>query len=249
MYLTTPEERAELLGKLGVDVVVTHPFSQQIARMTAEEFMQLVCDHLGVQQLWVGQDFALGRGREGNVSMLERLGEKMSFHVNVIPPVELDGQVISSSQIRALVAKGDVEGAARLLGRPFRVVGWVEPGDGRGRTIGIPTANLAVWDGLVIPGVGVYACQAQVDTWSGRTWGAVTNIGMRPTFESNSPVPRVETHLLDFREDIYGKHVQLDFLARLRDEQRFPSVEALVAQIQADIQRARHLLERVYDTR
>ncbi len=246
MYLTTPEERAALLGELGVDVVITHPFNQQVAGMTAEEFMKMVCDRLGLEHLWVGYDFALGHGREGNVPALRRLGEKMGFEVNVLSPVEIDGQVISSSQIRALIAGGEVEQAARFLGRPYRVGGLVEPGDGRGRTIGIPTANLAIWDGLVLPKVGVYACRAQVDASAVQTWGAVSNIGLRPTFDQAALTPRVEAHLLDFQGDLYGKQVSLDILARLRDEQRFPNVQALVDQIHADIERAKALFEKDY---
>ena len=242
MYLTTPEERAELLGKMGVDVVISHPFTLAISRMTAVEFMQIVCDHLGLRNLWVGHDFALGRGREGDVPALRRLGEKFGYEVTALPPVEIDGQVISSSLIRSLITRGDVKEAARLLGRPHRIRGRVEPGDGRGRTIGIPTANLAIWEGLVLPAAGVYTARAKIGALDGETWGAVVNIGFRPTFQTGDPVMRVEAHLLDFQDDLYGKLVQLEFLARLRDEQRFPNVDALVSQIQADIQQARKIL-------
>ncbi len=242
MYLTTPEERAELLGEMGVDVVISHPFNLAVSQMTAEEFMRLVCDRLGVRNLWVGHDFALGRGREGNVSTLRRLGEKLGYQVEALSPVMIDGQVVSSSQIRSLITRGDIKGAARFLGRPYRVSGRVEPGDGRGRTIGIPTANLAVWEGLVLPAAGVYTVRARIDSFSDEIWGAVANIGFRPTFHSNDPAMRVEAHLLDFQDDLYGKHLHLEFLARLRDEQRFPNVDALVSQIQADIQQARKIL-------
>lgn len=239
-YLTIPEERAQLLGQMGVDVVITHPFDKQVASMTASEFMTRLQQHLGIHCLCVGQDFALGRNREGNVPALRALGEQLGYSVQIIDPVMLDGELVSSSAIRAHLAAGRVERAARMLGRPFSLRGEVVPGDGRGRLIGIPTANLDVWSGRALPGVGVYVCRTQVN---GRMWGAVANIGVRPTFENQPATPRVEAHLLDYDDDLYGQELPLEFIARLRDERRFSGVEALVAQIQADIGEARKMLE------
>jgi riboflavin kinase/FMN adenylyltransferase len=238
-YLTSPEERAELLGSLGIDLVITHPFNLEVAALSARDFMARLTEHLNIRHLFVGYDFALGRGREGDVPRLKEVGEELGYSVTVVPPYRNGDAVISSSQVRSALTEGDVARAARLLGRPYRVSGEVVRGDGRGRTIGIPTANLNVWAQRVIPGAGVYVCQAKLN---GRSWGAVTNIGVRPTFNEQPVSPRVEAHLLDYDHDLYGQTIQLDFLSRIRDEQRFPSVQALVEQIRQDIQKAREYL-------
>jgi len=239
-YLTIPEERAQILNQMGVDVVITHPFDQQVASMTAGEFMARLKRHLGLKCLCVGESFALGRGRQGDVPALKALGEQLGYSVQIIHPVTLDGELVSSSAIRSHLAAGRVERAAQMLGRPFNLRGSVIPGDGRGHSIGIPTANLNVWAGRAIPSPGVYVCRTQLN---GRVWAAVTNIGVRPTFENSPVAARVEAHLLDFDADLYGQELPLEFIARLRDEQRFPSVEALVAQIRSDIAQARRILE------
>ena len=235
-YLTSPEERAALLGRYGADVVITYPFDRQVASTTARDFIARLDAHLDMRHLIVGYDFALGKGREGNVPRLKELGEEFGYTVDSIPPLKIGGEVVSSSRIRELLMDGKVEQAAQLLGRPHQIAGDVIAGDGRGSTIGIPTANLAIWAEKTIPKKGVYVCQAEV---GGETWGAVTNIGVRPTFDSQSVTPTVETHLLDFNEDLYGLQIRLGFLSRLRDEQRFPNAEALVNQIHADIENAR----------
>ena len=238
-YLTTSEERAAILSSAGADVIITHPFDQQIAATAARDFVARLKDHLQMTHLLVGQDFALGKDREGNIVRLGELGEEFGFSLEVMPPVKIDGVVVSSSKIRSALAEGQVEEAAKFLGRPYRVTGKVVSGDGRGKRIGIPTANLEIWPAQAIPQAGVYTCRAAVN---GRTWGAVTNIGVRPTFES-LPVPtRVETHLLDFHDEIYGDQIQLDFISKLRSERRFPSAQALVEQIRQDIAAARQTL-------
>lgn len=238
-YLSTPEERAELLGALGADLVITHPFNLQVASMTALQFMNSLNTHLNIRELWVGYDFALGKGREGNVERLRQIGEDLGYSLDVIPPIEVDGEVVSSSKIRVYIANGEMDLAARLLGRPYRIEGVVVPGNGRGKTIGVPTANLQVWSELALPKAGVYACQAVVDE---KSYQAVTNVGVRPTFEMGEVATRVEAHILDYDANLYGKRIQLDFLYHLRDEQRFPDVQALVTQIRQDIQQARLLL-------
>lgn len=240
-YLTTPEEKAALLSDLGVDMVITYGFTRQVASRSAREFLSEVHQYLKFTRLLVGHDFALGRGREGTVEVLRQIGRDFQYEVESFSPVSLDGEIISSSQIRRALSEGQVEKAARLLGRPYAVSGEVVPGDGRGRTIGIPTANLLIAAEKFLPASGVYVAQAHVD---GQTWGAVTNLGYRPTFENQSPEPRLEAHLLDVDQYLYGKQVTLSFIARLRDEQRFSSPQELVAQIQRDIQRGRQLLER-----
>jgi len=236
--LTSPEERAALLGALGVDVVVTHPFDRQVAQQSAREFLERLKTHLGFSRFWVGYDFAMGRNREGDIPALQRLGEEMGFQLQIIEPVEVDGRVISSTRIRTLLAEGRVDEANELLGRPYRLGGPVVEGARRGHTIGIPTANLKIEGRRALPAHGVYVCHAHVN---GHTWNAVTNIGVRPTFDQ-AETPFVETHLLDFSADVYGKTMQLDFITRLREERKFPHVDALIEQIRTDIKQAREIL-------
>lgn len=238
-FLTTPDERAKLLEELGVDVVVTLHFDRQMAALSAEEFMRKIHDHLGLRRLFVGFDFALGRGREGNVERLRQLGEQMGYTLEVTQSIEIGGETVSSSRIRALLTHGSVDEAATLLGRPYSLTGEVIHGDGRGRSLGIPTANISVWQERIIPAVGVYATWAVVD---GERLPSVTNIGVRPTFENQPVFARVETHLMDFDRDLYGKSVKLEFIQYLRREQRFPSVEHLLEQIHQDIQQSREVL-------
>ncbi len=238
-YLTLPDERAALLGELGVDVVITQPFDLQVAATSAPGFLQTLKERLGLCQLWVGHDFALGHARSGNVDVLRQLGAQLGYQLHVISPVWFSDQVVSSSQVRALLGAGQVRQASQLLGRPYRLSGQVTHGDKRGRTIGVPTANLDPGDEKLVPGKGVYACLAEIE---GRQWPAATNIGVRPTFDGQDPLPYIEAHLLDFSGDLYGKTVQLSFLEHLRDEQRFVDTEALVEQIQQDIQQTRFVV-------
>jgi len=245
-YLTTPEERAELLAEAGADVVITHPFTPEVASQSAQEFIHRLHLHLKMHHLCVGHDFALGHGREGNLPVLQHLGEVYGYQLDILQPVELEGKVVSSSLIRKALTAGDLEKVNRLLGRPYQISGTVIHGDGRGRRIGIPTANLHVWEERLIPKSGVYTCTAIVN---GRTWKAVINIGYRPTFESQSETPQVEAHLLDFTDDLYHQRIRLSFFHRLRDEQRFSGIEQLVEQINRDIEHARELLEPVVEVR
>jgi riboflavin kinase/FMN adenylyltransferase len=242
-YLTLPEERAALLHALGVDVVVTCPFDQEMAARSALDFMELVKKHLGVHLLWIGYDFALGRGREGNSERLRQIGEKLGYTVHVVAAARDGEEVISSNRIREWLKQGQVAEAARALGRFYQVRGQVVRGDGRGRRIKVPTANLDYPEEKLIPGNGVYACIASVE---GQRFAALTNIGFRPTFENQPPArPVMEAHLLDFDGDLYGRELTLEFIARIRLEQRFPSVEALVQQIARDIEAARRMLSEV----
>lgn len=238
-YLTSPEERAAILAGLQVDLTITLTFDKELASHSADEFISLLAQHLGLKRLLVGHDFALGRGREGNFEVLGRLGEKYGYILEGLEPFTVQGEVVSSSRIRELISAGSVALAAQYLGRRYSVEGKVVPGDGRGRTIGIPTANLDVWHERLIPGRGVYATLAEV---GGNFYPSVTNVGLRPTFENQAPSLRVETHLLDLSQDLYGSDVRLEFVDYLRTEQRFPSVQALVDQIHTDIDKAREVL-------
>jgi riboflavin kinase / FMN adenylyltransferase len=236
-YLTTPEERAVLLGEMGVDVVVTHPFNDEVRTMRAALFVEKLVKHLKMDLLRVGTDFAMGYQREGNVAYLTELGEKLGYKLRPLELVQNDG-VISSSSIRQLLAEGNVEHAADLLGRSYTVSGEVVKGDQRGRTIGVPTANMAVWPQQVLPLNGVYAGWA----WLGKErFMAVTNLGVRPTFDGTKL--SLEPHLLDFDRDIYGETLHLSFEKRLRGEQKFAGIEALKAQLAHDIATGRSILE------
>ena len=241
-YITTPSEKAELLDELGTDIVVTHPFTHEISQSTAREYISYLMDHLGFRQLWVGYDFALGKGREGNVSYLKQLGDEYEYKVHVIEPVTSDGKTISSSQIRNLLTGGNIVEANNLLGRPYRIVGEVVHGDGRGKGIGIPTANLETGDEKLIPGAGVYASRVQIlDAY----WPAAVNIGTRPTFESSDQRSHVEAHILDYSGDLYSQKIAVEFIARLRGEQRFQNIEDLINQIHADINQTRVIIARL----
>jgi riboflavin kinase/FMN adenylyltransferase len=238
-YLTLPEEKAAILGEMGVDLVVTHPFTKEVAASEPEEFIRYLQDHLGFTRLWVGYDFALGRDRKGDVSRLRVLGSEFGFQVEVVDAYLQAGEPVSSSRVRLALEENDIDLANRLLGRRYRLSGAVVPGDGRGKSIGVPTANLQIDQKKAVPGPGVYACYA---ISQGERYPAVTNIGVRPTFEDGPVAARVETHILDFDHDLYGQEVGLEFAAFLRPERKFDGIESLVAQIQTDIETGRQIL-------
>ena len=238
-YLTMPDDKAEILGGMGVDLVVTHPFDKEVAALEPEEFIRKLQSHLDFKHLYVGYDFALGHNRKGDVPYLTRLGEKLGYQVHTVEAFELDGAPVSSSRVRRALDTGDITEANRLLGREFSLMGTVILGDGRGKQIGVPTANLEISREQAVPGPGVYACRV---TWQGRRYPAVTNIGVRPTFEDTPVPPRVETHILDFDRDLYSQQISLEFTAFLRPERKFDGIESLVAQIRADIEKGREIL-------
>jgi riboflavin kinase/FMN adenylyltransferase len=238
-YLTTLAEKVNLLDQLDTDIVVTHPFTYEISQSSARDYVSYLMEHLGFHQLWVGYDFALGKGREGNVSYLNKLGDELGYQVKVIQPVMLDGRTISSSLIRQLIIEGNVADARKYLGRPYRLEGEVVRGDGRGKRIGTPTANLETGDEKLIPSAGVYACQARV---LGELFPAAVNIGTRPTFDSADQRSHVEAHILDFSKDLYTQRITIEFIDRLRGEVKFQSVEDLIGQIRADIDHTREII-------
>ncbi|MFZ1268117.1 MAG: bifunctional riboflavin kinase/FAD synthetase [Anaerolineae bacterium] len=235
--LSTLDERLALLEALGLDFVVVQPFSRATAQVTATEFATLLVNRLHVRELWVGPDFALGHKRQGTVSFLQEIGARLGFTVQVAATFWQDGHEVRSGAIRSLIESGDVRTAARLLGHPYTLTGVVVKGDQRGATIGFPTANLAVAANRLLPANGVYA------TWVVLPWerrAAVTNIGVRPTFSGQGR--SIEAHILDFSGDLYGQSFALEFVQRLRPEQRFDGIEALIAQIRVDAAQARALL-------
>jgi riboflavin kinase/FMN adenylyltransferase len=249
--LTTPDERLALFESLGVDVVITQTFSRKFADQTAEDFIRHVARSLGLRRLFIGYDTALGRGREGNAARLTEIGKELGYTVKKIPPLSDERGIISSTRIRQSIAAGNVSAAASDLGRYYDLNGPVIHGDGRGHRINVPTANVQVPDGKIIPANGIYACWAWIEhssRGSGEFLGelekhpAATNIGVRPTFTPDLPAPAIEAHLLDFNRDLYGQPVRLEFVEYLRPEQKFSSVEALVEHIQADIDLTREIL-------
>jgi len=239
-YLTMPEERAQLMQKMGVDIVLTYPFNRDTSEMSAEGFICQLLERFHFSDLWVGYDFALGKDREGTPVRLKELGEKLGYKVHEIPAYKYEGELVSSSGIRKRIREGDVKEAARLLGRPFMITGDVIKGENRGKSLGFPTSNLSVLPEVVDIRPGVYACQVEIDR---EVFKAVTNIGFRPTFGDDIDSPRIEAHLLDFSKDLYGQQLNLSFIDRLRDEKKFENVSDLIHQIQVDITEARHILE------
>ena len=238
--LATPDERADLLTAQGVDVVITEPFTRDLAAVSAYEFMSRLKRHLGLEHLFIGYDFALGKGREGNAARLTEIGRELGYTVEVVPAVGDESGVISSTEIRKLVSRGDMAEAALLLGHPYQIGGPVIHGDHRGRTIGFPTANLDYPPQKALPSNGIYACWA----WLGsERYAAAINVGLRPTVHDDQTVPSVEAYLLDFDREIYGQHLRLDFVARLRDELKFPSLDALIEQMHRDVAQARDILK------
>ena len=239
-YITAPDEKAELLGKGGADYVITQVFDLELSRVEAEDFLDRLTTQLGFEELWAGENFALGHQRRGNRHYLEQESQARNFRYHLVPPMVVGGEVVSSTRVREALRSGDVARAASYLGRRFELPGVVQEGAGRGKELGIPTANLKIWEERAFPAVGVYACMAEVD---GARRQAVTNIGFRPTFEDELQVPVVEAHLLDYEGELYAKEIKLEFVDRLRDEIRFSGPEALINQIKADIRYARGLLE------
>jgi riboflavin kinase/FMN adenylyltransferase len=238
-YLTTPEERSEQLQALGVDQVITLPFDRELAALSAEAFMQLLIEKYQLKQLWIGYDFALGRGRQGTPEVLSSLGEKLGYTVKVFEPILQNNETVSSSQIRALLGKGDLEKVAASLGHCYTVTGPVVHGQGRGRGLGIPTANMDIWAERLLPVNGIYATWVWLD---GKRYRSVTNVGIRPTFEYGPVIPRVEAHILDFNQDIYDKTIKLEFASFLRPEERFIDINLLIKQMHLDIEKTRQVL-------
>ena len=236
-YLTTPAEKIAVLSELGLDLTAILPFTHETARTPALEFIRQLVAHLKMRQLWVGPDFALGRDREGDVAALRRIGQDMGYEVRVVEPLIRDGEVVSSTRIRHLLMRGEIRQATVLLSRYPSLTGQVVLGAQRGRLLGFPTANLAVASERATPADGVYACFAWLDK---KRYRAVTNVGVRPSFAGAERT--IEAHVLDFRGDLYGLDLKIEFVERLRPEKRFNDLDELIAQIQSDIEQATDLL-------
>jgi riboflavin kinase/FMN adenylyltransferase len=240
LLLTTMEEKLEVLAETGLEYLAVVPFNAALARYSAEQFVELVLRRcFRMRELLIGYDHGFGKERAGNVDVLEDLGRKSGFRVEVVPPVQArDGHSISSTSIRRAVAGGDLSRAAESLGRRYSVSGTVIAGESRGRTLGFPTVNLGPPPKRkLLPPEGVYAVTAQTPHG---IFGGMMNLGPRPTFGENSS--SIEAHLFDSDAERYGEHIRLDFVVRLRETRKFPSAEALRTQLQMDEKMARRAL-------
>ena len=235
--ITTYEEKVSLLGAFGVDLLLMVPFTRTLSEMPAPDFAKKILkEKLGAREIFVGFNFRFGKGREGTVDRLRELGRELGFGVNEVQEVTVEGEVVSSTKIRNLIKAGNMEHAAKLLGRPYAITGSVGLGDQRGRKLGFPTANVEPRQ-EIMPYPGVYAIRVLVD---GRLYDGVANAGFRPTFDKHDLC--LEAHLFDFAGDLYGKEITVFFISKIRDEKRFDSLDALVKQIQEDAKTARAVL-------
>jgi riboflavin kinase/FMN adenylyltransferase len=206
--------------------------------LTPKEFLNLLKKQLRMKGLVVGPDFALGKNREGNAEVLRNLSEEMGFSLTVVPPLTIDGEVVSSTAIRQALAEGDMKRAQRLMGRPFRLHGQVVRGDRRGVELGFPTANLDIEAEQALPADGVYTSRAHIDE---RAYSAMTNIGLQPTFGGNKRL--VEVYIIDYRGDLYGRELSVEIIERLRGEKKFKTPEELKKQMAEDVKRGKATLE------
>ncbi len=239
--ITLYEQKAELIAKTGMDVLICIPFTKQFAALSAREFVQdLLIDRIGMQAIVVGQDYSFGKHREGNIPLLQQFGQELGFEVIIpdwIQGVGIKEQRISSTIIRELVMAGDVIQASKMLGRHYQIRGTVAAGRDRGgKLLGFPTANINLQDELC-PKSGIYAVTAE---YGNKIYPAVANIGYSPTFDDN--IFTIEVHILDFKKNIYNEHLRINFIQRLRDEIRFSNIKSLSNQIEKDIKAARAIL-------
>ncbi len=244
--LMTLAQKAEMLDSIGVDVMIVEPFDRQFADISPEDFItDYIHKRIDPQEVYVGYDFHYGHDREGSLKLLTETGPRLGFAVTIIPEVTHAGRDVNSTRIRGLLARGRVEEAAQLLGRPFSIRGVVIEGERRGRELGFPTANLDP-ETEVLPSPGVYAGRVRFldddEPARGKLHPAVTNVGFRPTFGAGKN-PLAEAHLIDFQGELYGRSIELSFQHRLRAERKFPGIDALREQIARDVCDARRWLE------
>ena len=238
-YINTPQDKIDLIKIQGVELVISLEFTKELSQIGADEFVQMLVGSLHMKGLVIGPDFAFGKGRQGNEAFLKNAGEQLGFWVETVEPLILDGSAVRSRRIRESITEGDVSTANHLLGRHFRLSGAVVKGDMRGRELGFPTANLSLPADIILPGDGIYATWAVIN---GQRHPAATSIGIRPTFGLTERL--VEVFVLDFDADLYGQTIGVEFVAKLRDQETFPDVEALVQQVNQDVADARTALAR-----
>ncbi|MCS5669187.1 MAG: bifunctional riboflavin kinase/FAD synthetase [Dehalococcoidia bacterium] len=238
-YLTTVEQRVDLIKQQGIDLVVCLEFTLELSEVTAEEFAKLLSASLKMKGLILGPDSALGKDRKGDLEFMQKQGEQLGFWARSVEPLEIEGQPVKSRRIREAVANGNMAVCPELLGRNHHLSGKVVVGDQRGRTLGFPTANIEVDDQLLLPGDGIYATWAIID---GKRHQAATSIGVRPTFGLTQRL--VEVFVMDFSDDLYGKTVGVEFINKVRDQEKFDGLEALIKQIKQDVDDCRQVLDR-----
>ena len=236
-WLSSLEDRVATFGQLALTVVAVLTFTPRVARLSARDFLSLLKKYLRMQGIVVGPDFVLGRAAEGNIGLLRALGNEMEFTVKVIPAYTVNGEIVSSTLIRQALIQGDMRRVEKLMSRRFYLRGKVITSERRGRALGFPTANLDTEPEQALPGNGIYATITQVD---GKRFASATNVGTRPTFGEGKRM--VETHLLDYQGDLYGREIKVEFVQKVRDEQRFPSAEQLITQMRRDIQEVQAIL-------
>lgn len=236
-FLTDLAQRINLLKNEGVEAIFTLSFTSELAQLSARQFASLLKKYLRMRGMVIGPDFALGQTREGNVDILRTLGQDMGFSITVIPPVMINGEVVSSTAIRNALANGDMKRVLNLVGRPFSLNGRVTKGAGRGVGLGFPTANLDIDPRQALPADGVYATWADID---GQAYQSMTNIGRQPTFGGSQRV--VEVYILDYHSNLYGHELRIDIMERLRGEKQFDTPEELKKQITEDINQGRAIL-------
>jgi riboflavin kinase/FMN adenylyltransferase len=236
-YLSTPDEKEKMLRELGVDEVVTFKFDEEFANLKPEIFISGLVDNLQMRVLVVGPDFAMGKGRQGSRAFLDEAAGNLKFSIKAAQPVLFEDLDVSSTRIRRFLDEGNVKVAAKLLGRYYDITGTVVHGSDRGSRIGLPTANLSYWHEKKRPAIGVYATHVTLDEVM---YQAITNVGYRPTFETQT-VPNIESHILGFDGNIYGECLTLTFIDKIRDELKFDSVNAFLAQIEQDKETAREI--------
>jgi riboflavin kinase / FMN adenylyltransferase len=237
-FLTDIEERTGLLKNEGVDIVIPLSFTPELAQLSAREFIVLLKKYLKMRGLVIGTDFALGKERQGDTGTLLKLGQEIDFSVTVVPPLTINGKIVSSTAIRKALADGDMKKYGELTGRPFSLHGKVVAGTGRGEGLGFPTANLDVSSRQAIPPDGVYAGLAHIN---GKVYQSMTNIGQNPTFGNTERT--IESYLIDYHGDLYGHEISIDFVAKLRDEKKFKSIDELKKQVAEDIRQGKTILK------
>jgi len=230
-------DRVREIRQLGVELIAPLSFTPEVAKLSAQQFASLLREYLKMRGLVIGPDFALGKGRQGNAEKLAALGKEMGFFVHNVPPFTVNNEVVSSTLVRQTLARGDMTRVKELMGRPFSITARVVSGDRRGRTLEFPTANFAATEQQMLPPNGVYASITHIN---GKRFASATNIGIRPTFGDGEKT--VETSVIDYHGELYGKELKVEFIQKLREEQRFASPKELKAQIERDIDQARTIL-------
>ena len=231
------DQRRQLLETIGVDFLVEMKFTRDFSTLAPEEFLdKYLLSYPGLKNFYLGYDFAFGANKQGGFDLAKSICQEKKIHVEIQSKFELEGEVVSSSRIRQKLSEGELAQADKLLGRPFHLEGVVVKGEGRGKKIGFPTANIQVSPDLIIPSNGVYVTRT---IYKGMTFQSVTNIGYNPTFK-DTLITHIETNLFDFDTDIYGETLEIQFLGKIRNERKFPTVNDLISQIRADVEQAKN---------